>query len=85
MILYVCVCMCVLCTEPQAALSSQSGNSVTAADVSGDSEMDLGEWFPRLVKILASVSSVQELLNQAAENLDDPDKQVEQAHQGLEH
>ena len=70
------VCVCV-CPEPEATASESEENAAT----NDQPCVDLGERFPRLVKLLSDVPSVQQLLSQAARRtLDDLDQQVEQVH-----
>lgn len=69
-----------VCPEPEAAASESEGNAATA-ELSEQPHTDLWEQFPRLVKLLTDVPSVQQLLSQAARRtLDDLDQQVEQVH-----
>lgn len=69
-----------VCPEPEAAASESEGNAATA-ELSDQHHTDLGERFPRLVKLLSDVPSVQQLLSQAAQRtLDGLDQEVEQVH-----
>lgn len=69
-----------VCPEPEAAASESEGNAATA-ELSDQAHADVEERFPRLVKLLSDVPSVQQLLSQAARRtLDDLDQQVEQVH-----
>lgn len=69
-------CVCV-CPEPEGGASESDRN--VAAELSEQPHTDLGERFPRLVKLLSDVPSVQQLLRQAARRtLDDLEQQVEE-------
>lgn len=81
MFLDVPVCVC---PEPEAAVSESEGNAATT-ERPDQPHTDLGERFPRLMKLLSDVPSVQQLLSQAARRtLDGPDQQVEQVHPVLQ-
>lgn len=74
--------MCV-CPEPEGGVSESDGNATTA-ERSEQPHTDLGEPFPRLVKLLSDVPSVQQLLRQAARRtLDELEQQVEKVHRVL--
>lgn len=77
--MFSCVCVC---TEPERALSSEiveEENSTMAAEVSDGPKTGIVERFSQLVELLTSVSSVLELLSQAAQSsLDEQERQVEQ-------
>lgn len=69
-----------VCPEPEAATSEREGHAATA-EPSDQPQADLWEPFPQLVKLLADVPSVQQLLCQAArKTLDDLDQEVELVH-----
>lgn len=76
--MFVCVC-----ADLKAAISSKRESTVEessrmAAEVTNDPETDNGEHFSHVAELLTSMSSIRELLSQAAQSsLEEQERQVE--------
>lgn len=82
--LHVFICVCTEPAEAKTRESVEEENNTTAVNVSSEPAAGFLEHFSQSVALLSSMSSVLELLSQAAESsLDEQERQVEQVTSNL--